>query len=449
MAKICIILFIVDLCLISCINFFVSFTFFILGIFFITMTFLFFKNIKYNYLNCYLLYILFCTIIYLCNLYNINCFGFTGFNYGSTDDSYFYSRMMDYYSSYKELPINFPLRYGKKFAFYIKRDGFSFYPWLLSKFAYIIGLYKKIEPLDIIYVNALIQSFLPIFTFKLAELLYQNKKIAKTSMLLTLFSPVLIANGLVLVRDGIVATFFLGVLYYYLKKNNYLLIFMLLFLILIREESGLQAIVVLLIIYFLKQNISKKIGLIVFSVCITIILCYLYQEKILALTGGSFFYRKNFVEGFLASNGNGKNGGIYKIQQLNILLRVPLSMLAFYLSPLMSLKTIYIENVFFIRNFLYYFLYPIINLFCIGYFTKMLFFIKKDKNLQFIFFSYLFLLYFVSQFSFQIRHTTMYMPLYYILCSYGIWKQDNSNYKILKRFAVILTTILYLGINFI
>lgn len=424
----------------------------IYSLIFILINKILFKKVCIKYLNIFLLFIFFSIIIYLFQLNTLpNHFGFSGDGYVigggyGTDDSYFYSRAIDYYSTYKDLPTNFPLR--KNFNKYILKAGFNFYSWFLSRFIYLIELYKKIEPLDLIFVNSLILSFLPIFTSKLSFILFRNKKIENSSLILTIISPVLLANGLVLVRDGLAATFFVGTLYYYFEKNNYLLIFMLSFLFLIREESGLQAMVVLLIIYFLKQNLSKKIWLIIFGGCVIVILCYLYQEKILILTGGSFFYRKNFVESFLANNGNGKNGGIYKIQQLNIFFRIPLSMLAFYLSPLFSLKKIYINNLFIIRWFLYFFMYPIINLFCIGYFTKMLFFIKEDKNLQFIFFSFLFLLYFVSQFSFQMRHTTMYIPLYYILCSYGMWKRDN-NYKQLKWFTVILTVILYLGINFI
>lgn len=420
---------------------------------FLLLNQLLFKKIKIKYITIFLFFIFFSIIIYLFQLNALpNHFGFSGDGYVisggyGTDDSYFYSRAIDYYSTYKDLPQNFPLRRG--FENYITKTGFSFYGWFLSRFIYIVETYKKIEPLDLVLINAMILSFLPIFTSKISFMLFKDKKIEKTSLILTTISPMLIANSLILVRDGLAATFFIGILYFYFKRDYFLLIFMLFLLFLCRVESGIQSIVVLFIIYFLKQNSLRKIFFIIFGVSIITILCYLYHDKILSLTGGSFFYRKSFVESFLANNGNGKNGNLYKIQQLNIFIRIPLSMLTFYLNPLFSLKKIYVNNIFIIRWFLYYFMHPIINLFCIGYFTKALFFIKKDKNLQLIFFSFLFLLYFVSQFSFQMRHTTLYIPLYYIVCSYGMWKRSDCKYIILRRLTMILTVVLYLSISFI
>lgn len=442
-----VILMLLNLIFLIKINMSLILTFLVYLLIFIIINLLLFKKLYIRYINIFYLFMFFTILIYFSQLNNLpNFFGFTGI----TDDSYFYSRAIDYYTTYKDLPKDFPVRGGDEFNIYIQNVGFVFYSYFLSRFAYIVELWKKIEPLDMIFVNTLVLSFLPIFTERLAYIVFKNRKIAKTSFLLVAFSPALMSDGLVLVRDGMAATFFIGMLYYYFKNNIFLLLFMFSFLFLIRAESGMQAIFVLLIIYFLKKSKTKKIILIILGIFLFIVILYLYKDKILSLTGGSLFYRKNYVDIFLANNGNGKEGSIYKIQQLNIFLRIPLSMLAFYLSPALSLKRIFIDNIFMIRWFFHELIYPLINIFCIGYFTKMLFSIKKDKNLKFIFFSFLFLLYFVSQFSFQGRHKTLYMPLYYILCSYGIHTKNNiSKNRNLKKVAVFLTVILYFIINFV
>lgn len=165
------------------INSFLVITVGVYSLIFILINKILFKKVSIKYLNIFLLFIFFSVIIYLFQL-NIlpNHFGFSGDGYVigggyGTDDSYFYSRAIDYYSTYKNLPINFPLREGENFDRYILKAGFDFYSWFLSRFIYMIEIYKKVEPLDLILVNTLILSFLPIFTSKLSFILFKDKKI--------------------------------------------------------------------------------------------------------------------------------------------------------------------------------------------------------------------------------------------------------------------------------
>ena len=433
---------IINIILLIRINPLLIITFFIYVMYFILLNNVLFKGIKYRFLNIFFINIFFTIMIYLYQLNNLpSQLGFSGDGvvigggYG-TDDSYFYSRAIDYYSTYLKLPENYPLRWGSNFYKYVQEAGFDFYSWFLSRFVYIIEIYKKVEPLDVIFINALFQSFLPIFTLKISNLLFKNKKIGKISFYLTLFSPILVAHGLVLVRDGLAATFFMGMLYYFFKKEKKWIVFLGI-LALIRGESGLQGIIALGIICFFRQkNNNKKIILLFLIGIIVGIIVLLYKDKMIKLTGGSLFYRKNYVEKILANNGAGKAGGIYKIQQLNIIFRIPLSMIAFLISPLFSIEQIYKNGIFIIRWFILYFIYPIINLFCIGGFIKGICDIFYNKNLKLIFVSFLFLLFFVSQYSFQSRHVTLYMPLYYIICSYGIEiKKKNKVGNVLASIA--------------
>jgi hypothetical protein len=165
----------------------------------------------------------------------------------------------------------------------------------------------------------------------------------------------------------------------------------------------------------------------------------LFNSYIELKLGSNLFFREDFVTDFLAKY----DGSIlYKIMEMPFYLRIPLGTIFFLLAPFIS-ATIWSEGYFLPRNILSG-LFGILNIFYIRYFINTIMVSFKNKNvwIKATLYSFLLLLLLISQLTMQIRHKTMFMPIYYILVSYGIYNKTKTT-----NFIGIVCSIILLFVN--
>ncbi|MEN8251857.1 MAG: hypothetical protein ABFS32_23250, partial [Bacteroidota bacterium] len=140
--------------------------------------------------------------------------GFSGM-YGTvgTDDSRYYAGVADDISSIPTIARG-----------YIGMDH-SF-----VKFLNVLYPFKITHPLTILIPNLLGIGLVPYFTYRTSYSLTSDHKTSKTAYILVMICPVILSNGLILMRDGWTAILIIAGIYYLLEKRifQYIIAFLLL-----------------------------------------------------------------------------------------------------------------------------------------------------------------------------------------------------------------------------
>jgi hypothetical protein len=149
------------------------------------------------------------------------------------------------------------------------------------------------------------------------------------------------------------------------------------------------------------------------------ILIYAYQK------GLSFAGRELFVEDYLSKF---SDSIIYKIFSLPLYYRIPVGGTFFFFLPYFNFNYI-TEGVFNLRKFITEFIMPLLFIIYFGWLFRgvTLAFIKKNYTILKFFFILIFLVVLISQFSIQVRHKTMIMPLFYILIAFGFYSTNRTS----------------------
>jgi len=213
-------------------------------------------------------------------------YGFTG-NYGGigTDDSRFFAGVAN---STDFIPI-----YAMRF---IGMDH-NFVHFLNFLYPFNIR-----HPLSIIIPNLIGITFIPFFTSQTIKAIVNNRRVGYISFFLSLFCPLTLSNGLILMRDGWTAFLLILGCYYLIKKNIWGYLISLAMLLYIRTGSGLL-LVFMPVFYFSHLILSgskwKKFTKISFlsSICLLALIYGLpLIQEYLALKGIVGFEREGFVE---------------------------------------------------------------------------------------------------------------------------------------------------------
>lgn len=335
------------------------------------------------------------------------------------DDGFFYSQATNNFPAY------FPVHHRVNF------DNHSFSTFLIVLTIPIRYIYNLL-PLDFLLLNIISSSFLPVLSSYVAWLWTQNKKIMRHVFLLTLLCPLVIANGLILIRDGWTAMLLIAGLYFFSKKKYLKLTLIFAIQFFLRIASGFQMIVVISI-YVFFISISKKYfdnRLKSFSKIILVLIpivlgvsVFLARDYISLKLGSDLFFREEFAETFI---GNSDGSVLNRINQFPFIIRVPIATIFFVLAPFISLDFNYL-GYFIPRNVLTT-IFGVLNIFYIRYFINSMFasFKLDNKWIRITIYTFVFLMMLISQMSMQVRHKTMFMPIYYIIVGYGMY---NSTYK--------------------
>ena len=351
-------------------------------------------------------------------------FGFSGGLGVGTDDSYFYSLAAPV------LPEGFPVRE----VYWLRFHNYSDVLKIFSGLFY--ALYSNLHPLDLIFFNVLGLSLVPFFSEKVALIATNDSRAAKFTFWTTLICPFLIVNGLILVRDGWVAMFYIGAFYSLMTRHYLLLGCMLLGAFDFRMESGLM-------LMFSVVLYGSVVGRSYSSVRTCVIQDWRGTPVILAIFSVFFvlgvftwavigidqtavmvkflLYRVDFLNSFISLSAGADGGGtFYKINQLPWFFSVPLGFVFFLGSPFFSVRELIIDGNF-IPRILLTNLFSIMFIWYFAYLSRAIVRILQGSNSVITILLLIFLIdmLLLSQASMQIRHKVALMPLFYVILGYG------------------------------
>jgi hypothetical protein len=359
--------------------------------------------------------------------------------YGGTDDLFFFQEATRHGLSYRGDRSMEMHNYAK----------------FLEVINNVVRLYKVPKLLDLLFANIFAFTFIPVFTKKVAEFLKYQESAVNLAFLFSAICPIMIINGLVLVRDGWTAMLLISSIYFVLEKRFVFAALTLLFSFYLRVSSGAITLifVAVILLFAVKGDIPmykprKKIFYVIVVlaavlVSIPAIILFLRINKI-----DNTFFREG-ISSFIDSRGESKSaaGFIYRLPGL---LRVFIAPIFYFGSPFLSLKGIIYNNAITIRSFIVqifpflFIVYFILFIQFIGLLIKM----HKRKIISLLFFVFIFSNILLSQLSMQPRHKTMLMPVFYLIVANG-YQNKNKNSMYLAfciTFFLIVFEILY---NFI
>jgi hypothetical protein len=356
-------------------------------------------------------------IIVLCFAHYLTLPEYYGFSGGfgvGTDDSHFYTLVAD------RLPNDFPIRLG-----YWLRDA----PYAV--FLRAINPFPVTHPLDVLFFNAIPAAFVPIFTRRLTLEITGDPPVARLAFILTALGPILMMNGLILIRDGWTAALFTGTILFFVQHRHVPTFLAATLLFFLRIASGLQLLIALFcfgtLAYGSRGNTTKRIisfvvialgATAVLSIAYPFILQYVTEERIFE----NPFFRGSFVEEFLTLQ-QGRNQAIVAISQQSALIRAPLSFAYFLANPFFVPQTIWNQGFIIPRavlglGFAFAFLVFFLKNFVQGVIEAVK---RGNPGIRIVALVFCILLLLVAQVSLQVRHKTMIMPLMYILVAYGYY----------------------------
>lgn len=339
-------------------------------------------------------------------------YGFSGGLGVGTDDSHFYTLVAD------RLPSDFPVRLD-----YWLRDA----PYAV--FLRAINPFPVAHPLDVLFFNAIPATFIPIFTKRLTLEITGQPRVARLAFILTALGPILMMNGLILIRDGWTAALFTGTILFFVQHRHVPTFLAATLLFFLRIASGLQLLLALFcfatLAYGSRVSTSKRIiSFVVIALGATAVLSIAYPYILQYVTEERFFenpfFRSSFVEEFLTIQ-QGRNLAIVAISQQSALIRAPLSFAYFLANPFFVPQTIWNQGFIVPRavlasGFALAFLVFFIKNFVQGVIEAVK---RGNLGIKIVTLVFCVLLLLVAQVSLQARHKTMIMPLMYILVAYG------------------------------
>ncbi|MCD6398391.1 MAG: hypothetical protein J7L08_00535 [Candidatus Aenigmarchaeota archaeon] len=310
---------------------------------------------------------------------------------------------------------------------------------------------KNIHLFDLLFFNIFGMSFIPVFTSNVAYILTKEKKVANLAGEFSMICPIMMVNGLILVRDGWTAVLFIGAIYFLLTNRYILLATTSALLFYIRVASGMLLIIALLLfIYYkfqsyksdyLKKTLLFMIGVVVIfsvsAVCYPIVSKYAVEKKITQ----NILFRENYME-FMKNSVELKGGTsiAYTIYSKPAYLRIPLGFVFFLCEPFLTIKGLSFHGIYIPRGFLLL-CFPVLFIFYFKYLVQGIIYISQNEKLamRVVAFVFFLLLLMVSQMSLQMRHKTMVMPLFYILVAYGFYNKTKLGemFGIVGAFSLI------------
>jgi|GEM_PF-3520278 len=355
---------------------------------------------------------------------NPEYFGFSGGLGVGGDDSFFYSLAAPH------LPANFPVRDG----YWLRSHHYADVLKLLSKG--FQALRMEVHPLDFLFFNVLGLATVPFFAKKVTFLATRDTGAASFAFLTTLICPVLIANGLIMIREGWMAACLIGAFYFAMKRHYFMLGCLLLGALYLRIEVG-GLLLTSIIAYFslIKRTDTRRPDgpvqrwrststiLVIFGTIILLSIGFgaLLGIEEIVTEAGSLVYRGDFLESFIGATHSADRGGtFYRINQLPWFFSVPLGFLFFIGSPFFTLFGL-TNNGEYIPRMLLGNVFAVMFICYFAFFVRGLMRVLTTSNAVMTVLALIFLVdvLILSQASMQIRHKVALMPLFYVIVSYG------------------------------
>lgn len=383
-----------------------------LGLILISSHFLF-KDLStkaFYYFHFYLLVAVFLFIIfkYQSPLYQ----GLTG--EGVADDTRFYPQIVG----------------GKNIAFNITTSVYEIYPFsLLMRTLYVFDVYT---PLNIVILNLLFITYLPIYVELLTQVIFNNTEISKRASLLTFLFPITTFFGCIILREGLIAVSIVAGLFYFKMKNYYALLICIFLVGYIRMGSLIFLLLGLFCLYRAELISNNKKYL--FNCVIIITFCFLIFlfPYLSELSDGKFsgsLYREmnDFWDG----------STIEKLTQLPFPINIVSTTLFFLYIPFFKLPKM-VDGMYLVRDFFEFILTPLLMLLFLwkNIYNAILTALKSSNiHLHNLILYIILSAFLLGTVSLQSRHKTMLYPFICILAAYGMVNYNKKYHK--------LTMILY------
>jgi hypothetical protein len=352
-------------------------------------------------------------------------FGFSGGLGVGTDDHFFYSLAAP------KLPEGFPLRTN----FFLSDHTYGVLLRVFSEPMYL--LYGDLHPLDLLFMNSAGLSLMPFFVRGTARLATDDEAASRWAFALSLICPVMMANGVILIRDGLTATLFIAAVYGLVASRFALMFAALLGAAFLRPA---QAVMLLGSLWMLAmfawlgaRNLQGPLwrptgltvtGLLLAPLLIAPLAYVLFGatliEKLLAVKS---LFRESFLYDFLREQAL-RDGGpdtFYAINQLALPVRLPLAFAFYFGAPYLALETFAGPGPVVPRQVLTA-LFGVLFVAYGGFFVKGAIRAWDTVNAVVlgIVITYCVDLLILSQASMQTRHKTALLPLMYIVVAYGM-----------------------------
>jgi hypothetical protein len=359
-----------------------------------------------------------------------------------TDDAFFYSLAAP------ELPEGFRLR-----DYYFR--SFHTYGVLLRGFSEpLYKLYGEFHPLDLLFFNTAGLALVPFLVRNTARLITGDETMAGWAFALSLICPFMMANGLILLRDGLMATCFIAATYG-LLGNRFVLLGVALFgAAWLRPAQGVMLLGSLWMLSMFvwvgtqtaKEGGWRPKGMTVAALSVApvlvALLAYVFVgtallEKLLAVKG---LFRESFLYDFVRESALSVEGPdtFYAINQLSLPLRLPLAFAFYFGVPYVALETFMTSGPL-VPRYMLNSIYGVMFIVYAGWFLRGVIRAWDTTNVLVLglVVTYCIDLLILSQASMEARHKTGLMPLMYIVVAYG------ARYR--QRDAVILGLLFSFG----
>ena len=373
--------------------------------------------------DCFILYTLFGALTLGLYFFQYLAFPeFMGFSGGlgiGTDDAFFFASIqaIDGIS-----PIGSSLiRFGKlDLAF--------------PKFIHFLTPLPTRHPLDVLFFATMFAALIPLITGELALLLTKDEKTAKLAYLLSMFCPFLLAQSLILLREGMICALSMATLFLFLKKRYIEMALVISLLLYIRTASGLLCLTLLIIVAYLKMIQMRGLYSKLFYVMILVVVATIFATLLYPMVY-SYLQSKNIVvtESIVRYDHIGRfvdgrsDSIVGKIYDQPLWIRIPLGFVYFFFAPNFVPQAIIEDGLFIPRSFMVNLSALFMTFFYFRYFIQGFFSAIKnrDVNLKITIGMYLVFVFIISQFSMQYRHKTMFLPLFYIIVAYGYYHRTR------------------------
>ena len=379
--------------------------------------------------------------------------GYYGFSGGlgvGTDDSFFFS------IGSPVLPEEFPVRTN----YFISDHPYGLLLRLFSGPMY--QLYGSIHPLDVLFVNTAGLALMPFIVLKTARLVTHEEQTARLAFALSLVCPFTLANGVILIRDGLMATTFIGAFYGLVSRRFVLMSVMLLSAAILRLPHAIMFVGSLWMIALFARGgrplpgvwrpswlSASALTVAPFGVALV---TYLYFgpvliDRLMVVEG---LFRDSFLNEFVLSQAMRDQGTatFYAINQLALPLRLPLAFLFYFGAPHLALDTLVIKGALIPRQVLTA-MFALVFIVYAGYFVRGAIRAWHAGNALLLgsILTYCIDLLILSQASMQVRHKVALLPLFYIIVAYGLryHQRDAVIFGLATSLAVGAVELLFNG----
>ncbi len=400
-------------------------------------------------LGVFAFYCLLAIVLYQTQLWtNPQYYGFSGdgnLRSVGTDDSYFYS-LVAY-----DLPIDFPIRN----VLAAQRHHYS------DALAVLVKVHRRVfpglHPLDLLFFNTFGLSFLPFLTKKIYQNLFPDDPGDRWAFLMTLIAPTILASGVILMRDGLLAVTFSATLLLVLRRRWFLVLLPLVATFWLRKETGLLLVGVggamglaqtQLVDYRRRWRRPDSVMRVALISVALLVVAVILVRVFMNLDWWKLLYRAAFLRTTIGHNMAADSGTstFYVLSNLPVPLRIPLTLLFYLGSPFLALGALKSKGLWVPRAFLdnsFALLFPLFA----AWFYRGVLRVFRTRHRGALVFMLLFLasVSLITQASMQQRHKIPLQPMFYVLTAYGVatpFKSDRS-FGWLVALLVILVDLVF------